>query len=156
MSDELHRFPPLVATHADHLRAQLAAEGERADKAEAKADRLLRDVTREASRRVLAETERDNQRDRADRAEADAAREAELAGRAFNLEVDLRLAAEAERDAARARLAEAEALLRSFVEDDNYGESYCFHDHDGNCQAHFGGNPCPWAEARAFLAGGAP
>lgn len=71
MSDELHRFPPLVATHADHLRAQLAAEGERADKAEAKADRLLRDVTREASRRVLAETERDNQRDRADKAETE-------------------------------------------------------------------------------------
>ena len=86
MSDELHRFPPLVATHADHLRAQLAAEGERADKAEAKADRLLRDVTREASRRVLAETERDNQRDRADKAET-------------------------ERDEHRRRVEQAEALL---------------------------------------------
>ena len=35
MSDELHRFPPLVASEADRLRAELAAERERADKAEA-------------------------------------------------------------------------------------------------------------------------
>ena len=44
MSDELHRFPPLVASEADRLRAELAAERERADKAVAERDEHRRRV----------------------------------------------------------------------------------------------------------------
>lgn len=33
-------------------------------------------------------------------------------------------------------------------------EGHCVRDHNGNCQEHYISNPCPVAEARAFLVGG--